>query len=269
MNNIIIESLNKARRKINKFKFEVESYKWAKILERFHNIHKGEDCFILGNGPSLKTVNLNLLKDYFTFATNKIYLAFDSTDWRPTYYVCMDPAVIKQSLDIYKTLEIPKFISLPGLRSIGVNYIFQNTYLFRADYHFEFARCFGRFGTGHTVTYAAIQLAYCMGFKNVFLIGVDHRYKTYEGDKYDMNKSASENAPILKSDDIDHFHPDYFKNHVFPKPNLDASEIAYRISKFFFEADGRKIYDATHNGALTVFEKIDFSTALSMCKKKP
>ena len=46
-------------------------------------------AIILGNGPSLNEINLDLLvnrKDVSTLACNRIDLLFDKTDWRPDYY---------------------------------------------------------------------------------------------------------------------------------------------------------------------------------------
>ena len=52
--------------------------KYAKKLKAFQNIHKGETCFIIGNGPSLKAEDLERIyqKGIPTFAFNRIYLMF-------------------------------------------------------------------------------------------------------------------------------------------------------------------------------------------------
>ena len=58
---------------------------WAENDQRLtnlQNIHKGKRAFILGNGPSLSIADLNKLKNEITFASNKIYLAFEKTDIR-------------------------------------------------------------------------------------------------------------------------------------------------------------------------------------------
>ena len=44
--------------------------------------HKGERCFIIGNGPSLKQTDLTKLKNEYTFGLNRIYLAFRRWDSR-------------------------------------------------------------------------------------------------------------------------------------------------------------------------------------------
>jgi hypothetical protein len=45
---------------------------------------------LIGNGPSLDNIDLDLFKNRITFAVNRIHLKYDSTDWRPTYYVIED-----------------------------------------------------------------------------------------------------------------------------------------------------------------------------------
>ena len=64
------------------FPRRINQYKWEKNesprLDLFRNIHKDEDCFIIGNGPSLNKMDLGLLNDYYTFGLNKIYMLFEN-----------------------------------------------------------------------------------------------------------------------------------------------------------------------------------------------
>ena len=41
---------------------------------RLHNVHRGQRCFIVGNGPSLNQTDLSLLRGEYTFTTNRAYL---------------------------------------------------------------------------------------------------------------------------------------------------------------------------------------------------
>lgn len=66
-------------------------------IKALKNKHKGQRCFIVGSGPSLKVDDLNKLKDEVTFACNKIYLAFNDTSWRPTYYSVYDVLVAENN----------------------------------------------------------------------------------------------------------------------------------------------------------------------------
>jgi hypothetical protein len=103
---------------------------------------------------------------------------------------------------------------------------------------------------GATVTYMAMQLAYHMGFTKVILIGVDHSFAS----KGPANKLVTAGAP-----DQNHFDPHYFGPGVkWELPDLEMSEVAYRLARDHFTADGREIVDATVGGNLSVFRKVDY-----------
>lgn len=81
-------------------------------LRRLQNRHCGGRCFIIGNGPSLTMTDLEQLRDEVTFASNKIYLAFKMTSWRPSYYVLEDNHMIEQHHEeIRHHLSCPKFVT--------------------------------------------------------------------------------------------------------------------------------------------------------------
>jgi hypothetical protein len=91
-----------------------------------------------------------------------------------------------------------------------------------------------------------------MGFDEVILIGVDHNFTT----KGEPNKTV-----VSQGDDPDHFDTRYFgKGFRWQLPDLDTSEIGYRMAKQAFEQDSRRIVDATVGGKLTVFEKVDYNS---------
>ena len=97
-----------------------------------------------------------------------------------------------------------------------------------------------------------MQLAYHMGFSEVILLGVDHSF-TMQGKPH--------TAVVSEGDDPNHFAPNYFgKGFKWQLPDLETSEIAYRMAKQAFESDGRRIVDATIGGKLTVFPKVDYET---------
>src|SRR5690242_15309754 len=65
-------------------------------LRACQNQYAGKRCFVVGNGPSLKKTDFSLLENEITFATNRIYLAFDQLKWRPSYYVCSNDLIVEQ-----------------------------------------------------------------------------------------------------------------------------------------------------------------------------
>ena len=48
-----------------------------KMISRVKNLHYGKRAFVIGNGPSLTTADLDHLTEEITFAANKIYLAYE------------------------------------------------------------------------------------------------------------------------------------------------------------------------------------------------
>ena len=78
-----------------------EKTKYGKQLAALKNIHKGERCFVIGNGPSLTANDLQILHEnqVITFATNRVYNIFEQTEWRPTYYVSEDVNVLRNVQD--------------------------------------------------------------------------------------------------------------------------------------------------------------------------
>ena len=214
--------------------------------------HQGERCFIIGNGPSLKNTDLSLLKDEVTFGMNRIYLLFDRLGFATTYYVAVNKLVIEQSTRDILSLSCPKFISwhVRHLIDFTADMMFLHT---RGQPMFMFYTDITKgLWTGATVTYVAIQIAYYLGFQEVILIGVDHSFAT---------QGKPHTAVVSQGDDPNHFDPQYFgKGFRWNLPDLECSELAYRIAKYQFESDGREIIDATVGGKLQVFRKVDYQT---------
>jgi hypothetical protein len=220
-----------------------------KRLARFRNLHAGKRCFILGNGPSLNQTDLSLLRNEITFATNRIYLIFDRTDYRPSYYVCVNDLVVQQCARDIERLPIPRFIGWHNRDAIA----FDNQTCFvhtrgglRSWFYTDVTEgCW----EGSTVTMVALQLAFHMGFAEVILIGVDHSYQ-FQGKPHE--------AQHFHGDDPNHFSAGYFKGLHWHLPDLEGSELSYRVADYMYRTHGRRVLDATIGGKLTVFPKVDY-----------
>src|SRR5690625_1280148 len=73
-------------------------------LKKIKNKHQGERCFIIATGPSLTIGDLEKLNNEITISMNSICLAFDETDWRPTYYGIQDEGVYKRMEEYIEAL---------------------------------------------------------------------------------------------------------------------------------------------------------------------
>ncbi|MBA4420595.1 MAG: hypothetical protein C0391_05560 [Anaerolinea sp.] len=219
-------------------------------LREYKDIHWGRRCFIIGNGPSLKQLDLTLLKDEYTFGMNRIYMAFPEMGFATSYYVCMNDLVVEQCASDIQQLTMPRFISWRGRQWVNreddLNFIY-STYTSP-----RFAKDItGRVWESATVTFVALQLAYYMGFDTVYLIGVDHNFVT---------QGPPNTTVISQGDDPNHFNPGYFgKGFRWQLPDLETSEIGYRLAKEAFSKDGRQVLDATLGGKLTIFPKANYA----------
>jgi len=221
-------------------------------LEKFHNAHVGQRCFIIGNGPSLRNTDLSLLRDEVTFGLNRIYMNFDAMGFHTTYHVTVNELVAEQCASDIARLPMPKFLGwhcrdlLPNTRDMTFLYTRGGL---RSWFYTDLTEgCW----EGSTVTFVAMQLAYYMGFKEVVLVGVDHAY-TFQGQPHA--------AVVSGGDDPNHFHPNYFgEGFKWHLPDLAGSEMAYKVGKFMFEQSGRSIVDATIGGKLEVFPKVDYAS---------
>jgi hypothetical protein len=226
--------------------------KSARRLETMRDAHPGERCFIIGNGPSLRTMDLGPLKDEYTFGMNRIYLHFPAMGFPTTYYVAVNTLVIEQCADEILGLAMPRFVTWRGRRWFpkDADVIFVDT-----DYTGDesFSRdVSGRVFEGSTVTYVALQIAFHLGFGTAILIGVDHDFAT---------KGTPNTTVTSAGDDPDHFSSSYFgKGFRWQLPDLVASERAYHLARKAYEMDGRQVLDATVGGKLTVFPKVDYAS---------
>lgn len=231
-----------------------------KFLISLKNKHKGKRCFIIGNGPSLNNCDLTLLKDEITFGFNSIFLHYDKMGFVPSYYIVEDVLVAED-----RRKEINNLKGSVKFFGNHINYCIDNTkdtYWINVLMNYEDYENFPHFSenalrkiwVGGTVTYQAMQMAFYMGFTEVYMIGYDHSYT--------VPKSADVKGFVIESTESDpnHFHPDYFgKGYRWHDPQVDRMELAYIKAKYHFEKNSRKIYNATVGGQLEVFDRIDYN----------
>jgi len=221
-------------------------------VQNFHNIHAGRRCFVIGNGPSLNQTDMSLLKDEITFGTNRIYMNFDKMGFETTYHVCVNELVVEQCASDIAALKMPKFIGWHAREHIDLTP--DTTFLYTRGglRNWFFTDLTEGCWEGSTVTMVSLQLAFYMGFSEVYLVGVDHRYK-FEGTPHA--------AQVSQGEDPNHFNGNYFgKGFKWHLPDLEGSEMSYRVADFVNRQHGRQIYDATVGGALQIFPKVDFNS---------
>lgn len=220
-------------------------------LAALKDAHRGQRCFVIGNGPSLKKTDLTRLENEYTFGMNRIYLMFPELGFPTSFYVAVNSLVIEQCSADIRTLPVPKFLSWRSRNLIEPT---QDTIFLHTTYTGpKFARdARGRLWEGATVTNVCLQLAFHMGFEQAILIGVDHSYSA---------KGKPNQTVVSQGDDPNHFDAKYFgKGFRWQLPDLDTSEQGYYMARQAYASAGRQVLDATIGGKLTVFPKVDYDS---------
>jgi len=237
----------------------IQSGSLSTNLNTFADRYTGRRAFIIGNGPSLQSMDLAKLKDEITFGVNNIFYNFGQMGFKPTFYVVEDKLVAEDRAEEIKALAgMTKIFGTElqyclggSLETIWANVIYDfRNYPGFPNFSKDAAQCLW---VGGTVSYICMQLVYYMGFSEVYLVGFDHSYTIPKDAKIEGNVITS------VADDSNHFHPEYFgKGKRWHDPRTDRMEKAYIRAKEAFEQGGRKIYNATMGGKLEIFPRVDY-----------
>ena len=222
-------------------------------------IHAGRRGFVIGNGPSLTMADLECLKDELSIASNKIYLAFDQVQWRPSYYTICDNLVwLKLRDQIGRNINkvhIPAYLNgIPWRMRRQTNVWRTLSSQGRADglRGFSDDAEVGLYGGG-TVTYEYIQLAVHLGLNPIYIIGCDHYYSN-EAD-------VTQDEAIEVVDGSNHFIKGYRKPGEKVNPAVfEVMNAAYQSARKYSDESGVEIYNATRAGHLEAFKRVDFDS---------
>ncbi|MDD5923971.1 MAG: DUF115 domain-containing protein [Clostridia bacterium] len=235
--------------------------KHGRRLSKLKDKHKGQKCFIIGNGPSLTVADLEVLQKNSipTFGVNRIFNIFSQTDWRPTYYICEDILILKgieEQINAMHNTE--KFIPInlhwyEGVSIEDANYFYMDYNTIDKE-HFNLSldvpnkvRCRG------TVTTSCIQLAIHMGFTEIYLIGVDNNY----------SKMVDQYGNVIEDKSVKDYFVDNYDDDIKEQVvhNLSATNKAFfNAAQLCNKMKTFKIYNATRGGKLEFFERVDFDT---------
>lgn len=242
---------------------------WKQRLESLHlkDKYKGKRCFVIGNGPSLRVEDLEMLKGEITFGANRIFKIFPETDWRPTYYICID--YLMYGLDHKEINQIDaKARFVPIERSLAGGTIYDEIIYYNRVVNcvsinqgeivrgkeFEFSHNIEEvvYG-GQTVLYDALEFAAYMGFSEIYLYGVDNNYR----------KEVLEDGTIIEHAEVkeNHFSKEYdegLENAIAVVAMRYASDLAFQRAKEECMKKGIVIKNATRGGKLEVFERVSF-----------
>lgn len=226
-------------------------------LKSLEGRYSGKRCFIVCTGPSLTITDLELLKNEYVFGMNSTAMILDRTIWRPDFYGIQDPAVYERLKGLVNNPEnglIFAPIAFKRKYNTPDNWIyFPICYSYNLFECYKLKKYFAKFSpnsyvkvyNGFTISYSLIQIAYYLGFREMYLLGADCGYS-----------AAGKN---------------HFAEHGHVPSNLDISThrlitIYGYLRKFSDKADF-KVYNATRGGMLEEFERVKLEDVLAKQEK--
>lgn len=234
-------------------------------LKKFKDIHKGQRCFIIGNGPSIRQQDLTKLKNEVTFAVTWFVLHEQYDEINPTYYCISNHSAFStfdtnmqlHQLLTEKTKNAVKFFPLYGKSFIEKHHFYtgHQVFYFNFPYSLPLSITIWYRGsispditkvvyTGSTVINDfCLSLAFYMGFSEVYLLGCDCDYNPSQ-----LHFHPSPDSPQPPGSDYEEWYSEWYNNAMK----------SYSVVKETFERHGRKIYNAGVGGKLEVFERVNY-----------
>lgn len=230
--------------------------------EAFRDRHRGQRCFVIGNGPSLKAQDLSRLKGEVTFATNSFYLHPLAKERElPSYYFLSDPQYFDGSVPLEEYSQLKAAIgSTPVFLPHYAKDFITSTKALPAEQVYYGAACGGLETTSQTrpdltgtipgvqtVVQFAILAAMYMGCSPIYLLGLDHDWLAHGGQHLNF---YSEETPEQQ---LNGNLPGWTYRTMMEAmlTMWDIYEMLLRISN----AEGIEIINATHGGFLDVFKR--------------
>jgi hypothetical protein len=235
---------------------EPDFERWTRIKDSY----KGKRAFLIGNGPSLNSMPLYLLRNEFTIGFNRINLLEERLDWLPTFYATIDDRVLLDSVhEISNDLSRYKYVFLPDLHPYNINFRKKfpptDNLLWLFLDKLEFSSNLPYAGINKTVANVGLQILAYMGFSPIYIIGVDLEYSDHKT----VQKLNKRDWVSSQDDDPNHFDPRYFgKGRAYHHPRMEETFVRFEEGKRFFDKLGVEIYNAGVRGKLNVFPRVEF-----------
>jgi hypothetical protein len=226
-----------------------------RLLRQAKDSYSGRIGFLIGSGPSVRTEDLDALREQATFCCNRFYLAYERLRFRPTFLVSSD----RQMIDDFGTEMLSR-------SECDVWFVDDRRPAIDGDFHWvrsDWSRPFRFFrdirfgaGVGGATLVAATQIGYHLGIRHFFLYGVDH---TFRFQKVEDPEAGLKTA----KGDGNHFIPNYRSGKAWVAPQMELIEEGFRVCDQELRREGGWIKNATRGGALDVLERIPFEEALN------
>ena len=191
-------------------------------FQRFVAARRSDLAILVGNGPSLNRVNLDLLRGQDVFLSNYairhpvLRQRAKGIAASNIYLPRQDPAPFTLNplfkfFPVWLGCDLPDTDTTIWLNALGGGMFFSHDSLTRISWH-------------ATVSYFWLQILFTAGYRKVLLIGMDHRY---------LQPDTAQEGDLIwqEGDDPNHYTPAYFAQKTWQAVNTRHMEQAYRLAQ--------------------------------------
>jgi hypothetical protein len=233
----------------------------------FKDKHKGQRCFVIGNGPSLKTQDLSPLASEITLAMSAFWKHPVVEKWQPSYYCFADPAFFDGSEPMREFFQSLRarihsstfFVPLSAAKVIQEQGLLPSEQTYHIAFHGTLSD--SRIKSIDLVNFVPgvlstsqldIMVAMYMGCSPIYLLGLDHDWLAHRG----MDRHFYEGKTI---EDHPQAHGDLslysYKVDAQAVVNLwSGYEALLRLSR----QERIEILNGTNGGFLDVFKRVNY-----------
>ena len=238
--------------------------------KQLNNIHSGRRCFLVGNGPSINTQDLTLLKDEVTIVATSFYRHRDAKEINPSYWVFADPQFWQNPKQYFiptfnqalsKDISTRLFIPTGGFHYL--NKVNRGPLIDLHFYHYDPSRDINTpidFGAGiplygQNVMHVCLMLAFYLGCNPIYFMGCDRDYWNMTREEYDTFF-------------IEHFYEESGNNNkclehmpweqwLRGKARTEWESVQL---KEYASLRGFDIYNATQGGYFEIFPRVQYES---------
>lgn len=166
-------------------------------------------AYILGNGPSLRGFDfVKKLNGRITFGMNLAFRYWNTIDWYPTYYSCLDKIVGMHHLASINDLILNRRHN--GIKAFCLRHnAVQELNLENMEYVYDYEKLLGRYPfyfRSYWANTGSLTLAWAswLGYRNIIMLGIEGNYIKYVPNARHLNDT------VLKLEDQPRHNSNYF-----------------------------------------------------------
>jgi len=221
-------------------------------LNGWKDRYRGKSAWLIGNGPSVRTADLDQLRDKLTFCFNRFHLAHATTELRPTFTVTADKQMIQDfGQEMVDSSSGIVFVADEKLPDIFGNYVWLRlltTPLFSMNPSQIVS-------PGGSSLFVAMQIAHFMGIRHLYIYGADFKF-SFSSTRLMKDKFRSAVG------EGNHFIANYRAGKAWCPPSLKDIAPSFQLARHLFASEGGFIKNATRGGILEIFERTTFEAAV-------